>query len=233
MQRARSYTVDVSEPLISSRADDDTEYCIDPDQVTVPESIDHREFTETLAHFAALALGPGWRVCRNLAWYPTPTDTALAPDLMVLPEAYLPDRTTSYRQAIVAGPTPSIVVEIVSEGNDLAGGLAKLRRFRNLHVPVILIDLERPYVDRFDASGLPTPCIDAHIAELGGIKIVEDADGLLVEGLDGRRARRIDQAAAGLAARVEAEAARADAATAEAERLAAMLRALGHDPSSR
>ena len=205
---------------------DDTEWSIDPDQVTVPESVDHREFTDTLAQFAALALGPSQRVIRNLAWYPTPADNAMAPDIMVLPAAAVPDGTTSYRQIAAGGPAPAIVVEVVSDGNTLSNGLAKLRRYRALGVPAIVIDLDERIADRFETTGFSSSCLDRPIPELAGIRVIDDPEqGLLVEGLDGRRARRLDVASAELAARAEAEAARAD-------RLAAALRALGHDPTT-
>ena len=199
----------------------------------MPESVDHRDFTEALAYFAALALGPSMRVCRGLAWYPTPNETAMAPDAMVLPARFVPDGTTSYRQAIVGGPVPTFVAEVVSDGNDFGTGLAKLRRLRQLGVPALVVDLDRKTVELFEASGLPLSCLDRPFPELGGIRIVEDAEqGLLVQGIDGRRARRVDVAAAELSASLATEVARAASEAARADRLAEALRALGHDPST-
>lgn len=68
----------------------DDEPFVDPDELKMPESPQHRGATDLVALLAADLLGEGHAVYREMNWYPDDGGSAVAPDIMVLPAGTLP-----------------------------------------------------------------------------------------------------------------------------------------------
>lgn len=210
---------------------------VDPDELTVPESPAHRQATELIAVLAQHLLGPDHTVYRNMNWYPLDGGSAMAPDVMVLPAGTLRPRAKSHRQSSLGGPTPAVVVEVVSESDSYQGLRRKLQRYRQAGVIVYLVEVEEgpARVGRLAAADIePIDWLGRPMLELGGLVLAEEEGGLCARLPDGTRFRRSDDVLSLLDHRAaDAEAARAEAKKAQ-ERVAqleARLRELGVDPS--
>lgn len=216
----------------SAFRDDDTLYC--PDEETVPESHAHRNVSNLIAQAAAHVLGDQADVAGNLNWYPTDGGNAIAPDLMVLPFGTIDWTTKSYQQGS-DGPTPSVAVEVPSGSDDYPGFHNKLRRYQRLGVPVYIVMVERGAVDVTRLG----PSDDEHVRwlgrpcpELGGVAFQVDGERLAVRTPDGLSATSTEAFTELLVSRADAALAELEAARAEAERLAGLLRQHGIDPGT-
>jgi len=219
--------------------DVDEGFVPDPDDLKMPENPRHRRAVEMVAAATERRLGSDLVVYRDMNWYPTDRANAVAPDIMVLPAGTLRGRAKSYRPTDDGDPLPSVVVEVVSDTDSYSSFMAKLRRYRRLGVPALVIDLEPDSLDvtAHRAGRIAETVVDIPIAELGGIVIGFEGDDLVVRTTDGAFVRSVDELIESVvrraeeqAARADTEAARADAEAARADALAARLRALGEEP---
>jgi Putative restriction endonuclease len=208
---------------------------VDPDEVTVPESPEHRRVVELIAATAALHLPVGTICYRNMNWYPLDGRDAVAPDVMTLPVGAVERPKRSYRQG-PSGPLPGAVVEVPSESDSFEGFRGKLFRYQRLTVPAYVVTNTGPFaVLRLGPDNRSeTPWAGKPIAELGGIAIDSDDDGVFVRMPDGQTVRRVEDItmdALGRAAEAESKAAESraetDAARERVAQLEARLRALG------
>jgi Putative restriction endonuclease len=211
---------------------------IDPDELKMPESPEHRRVADLIGA-AAEILMPDRAVYRDMNWYPPDSGNAVAPDVMVLPAGSLPERAKSYRQS-QGGPTPSVVVEIASDSDSYAGFLSKTARYQRLGVPTYSVTIEQGAAGVIRFAESPSDFhgwIGVAIPELGDIAIVVVDGAIAVRLPDGRIARSaadmVSQAMREVSASadraVSAERRASDAET-RAATLAAKLRALGIDP---
>jgi len=221
---------------------------LDPDDLKMPENPRHRRAIELIAVAAETLLGAEHEVFRDMNWYPTDGRPAVAPDIMVLPADTLSAGAKSYRPASPDDPTPTLVVEVVSDTDTYSSLGAKVRRYRRLGAPCLVIDVAP---DSFDIV-LHRPgeigsssAVDTPIPELGNLVIgFEDTDLVIETGLvaeTGARTRvssiqqliALDNTRADEAnARADEATARATEASARADALAAQLRSLGIEPGA-
>ena len=193
---------------------------LDPDDLKMPENPRHRRAIELIALTAEARLGPGHTVYRDMNWYPRDGRTAVAPDIMILPADTLAPMDKSYRPDSADAPSPTMVVEVVSDSDTYSGIGAKVSRYLHLAVPCLVIDLapDSTNLVLHRPHELPTPAIGTPIAELGDLQITFDGDDLVVTTRSGTRVSSTHQL-------LQLE-------TARAERLAAQMRALGIEPEA-
>lgn len=173
---------------------------VDPDDVIVPESPDHRIMTELVAAVAGRQLAG--HVCyRDMNWYPLDGEGPMAPDVMVLAAGQLPARAKSYQRlgvvAYTVGITPPCAVTRFAPGDvDPISWLGRP-----------MVELGGLIIERADD--------DARL-------IVRSPDGLDVSS-DTELWQLLD-------ARAEEAAAQAEAAASRVAALEAQLRQLGVEP---
>ena len=222
--------------------DDEDSPPIDPDDLKMPESPQHRRASDLIGLVAANLLGPDHEVFRDMNWYPADGGPAMAPDVMVLPAgAWVPppnlrddEPLKSYRQDLTDGPAPSVVVEVPSASDGFVSLLAKAERCQRLGAAFYLVNVFGPQsVLRFGPDRLDsTTWLDQPVPELGGLRIDVDGDDLVVILPDGTRARSDDDLLAQIQHRADTAEARADTAEERAAALARQLRALGVEPDT-
>ncbi len=203
---------------------------VDPDEVTVPESPEHRRVVELIAVVAGLYL-PNTVVChRNMNWYPLDQGNAVAPDVMTLPAGTVVRPQRSYRQHATS-PLPGVVVEVPSASDSFGGFREKLYRYQELGVPAYVVTADGPFAvlrlgpeERYEAAWAGKA-----IAELGGIIIDSDADGVFITTPDGRIVRRAEDLTLDALRRAEQSAADAAQAHLRVAELEMRLRALGDE----
>jgi len=202
------------------------EFVVDPDELKVPESPQHRQISELIAIFGGRLLGPDHRVYRDMNWYPLDEGTAIAPDVMVLPAGVLPVGAKSYQQAKVGGPAPTVVFEVPSATDGYGTLHLKLARYRSLNTVayVVAADYGPPYVSRRDPDGTALDDWDGRpIPELADLVLSQRDNEIRAETPDGLSATNVEDLLADLEANTAASAQRA-------EMLAEKLRALGVEP---
>lgn len=205
----------------------DEEFVVDPDDLKMPESPEHRRVTDLIAAVAEQLL-PDVAVYRDMNWYPLDGGNAVGPDVMTLPIGALTPSAKSYQQP-TNGPLPGVVVEVVSASDSFTGFLAKTNRYHRLGLAayIVTIDPDVHGVMRLaggggggyqEWTGRPVP-------ELADLRI-DVLDGTVVVSLpDGRTFHSAGQMLG------EADA-RAERAERRAAALEAQLRALGVDPAA-
>jgi Uma2 family endonuclease len=203
--------------------DRDDESFIDPDDIKMPESPEHRRVTDLIAA-ATERLLPSIAVYRDMNWYPRDAGHAVAPDVMTLPEGTLPSRAKSYQQP-ADGPVPGVVVEVLSESDTFENFHAKTGRYRRLGVVVYAVFVQPESVDvlRLSDTGY-TRWIDRPVSELGDLRIDIYEGSIVVVMPDGARLHK----AGDLVTITEMRAVRAEQRAAALE---AQLRSLGIDPA--
>jgi len=222
------------------------ETVLDPDDLKMPESPQHRAATDLVALATMAILGDQVAVYRDMNWYPPDGQPAMAPGIMVLPAGTLAEGAKSYRQGESGDPSPLVAVEIPSNADTYHGLFTKLGRYARLGVPSYVIDAEPPSISVLHHNPDTGVVVwgSQPIPELGGLWVDTAAESLVVVHPDGRRltsdhqwltdldrelteqAQRteaLDRELTEQAQRTEAEAARADA-------LAEQLRSLGVQP---
>jgi hypothetical protein len=160
--------------------DIDDEPFLDPDELKMPESPEHRRVAELIA-VAAEQQMVGTAVYRDMNWYPLDGGNAIAPDVMTLPLGTLPARAKSYRQP-VDGPLPGVVVEVPSDSDAVNTFLAKTSRCQRLGIVVYMVTVEDGYVGVVRMAGVGTDYVHwtgRPIPELGNI-CVDVVDGSIV-----------------------------------------------------
>lgn len=197
------------------------EFVVDPDEVKVPESPQHRAAVDLIALAAQRRLGGTARIYRDMNWYPTDGGNAVAPDALVLPPGALEPDDRSYKQATAGGPDPIAAIEVPSHTDGYAAFREKLRRYRRLGVVSYVVELGRDVctVERWRPDAVaPEDWLGRPIPELGGVVLVAAGTGELAVRLDD-----------GTLARSDVELLHhAEARIAELE---ARLRAVGADPA--
>jgi hypothetical protein len=206
---------------------------VDPDEITVPESPEHRRVVELIAAMSSLHLPAGVVCHRNMNWYPLDGGNAIAPDVMTLPVGTVVRPQRSYRQH-VGGPLPGAVVEVPSASDSFDGFREKLYRFHRLGVPAFVVTADGPFAvlrlgleDRYEL-----PWAGKAIAELGGITIDGDDDGVFVQTPDGRIVRRAEDLTIDALRRADMSAAQAAASAAQAAASAAQAAASAAEASA-
>jgi hypothetical protein len=97
--------------------DHDDEFIVDPDDLKLPESPEHRNVTDLIAAVAEQLL-PDLSVYRDMTWYPLDGKNAIAPDVMTLPAGTVQRGMKSYRQ-LSSGVLPGVAVEIASASDSV------------------------------------------------------------------------------------------------------------------
>lgn len=245
----------MAEPTLAPMATRVDEYgvlLLRPETEPVPESTAHERCVDML--LAGLTEQFSGRddvaVHGRLAWFPDRDDTRirLDPDVMVIFGRPQVERR-SYRNWAEDGISPTVLLEVLSEGDAVADYRRRLSCARQYGVDEVVL------VAPFDPGGATVQHLTADPDDPTGwrrtgltgsadqaLKIprlgVEFAGGddLVVRRLGGGMAWRPTHELMGVArratARAEAEAARAEAEAARADRLAQALRAAGLDPDS-
>lgn len=165
---------------------DEEDELFDPDDLKMPENPHHRRVVDAIGLAATSLLGSGFDVFRDMNWYPPDEGNAMAPDVMVLPAGAFvaaPDLkpgepVKSYRQDKTDGPPPVVVLEVPSDTDTFTSLRAKAHRYLELGVPVYIVAIDAPVVDRLDPvrPGIEN-WIDKPMAELGGLRMTfEDGE---------------------------------------------------------
>jgi hypothetical protein len=218
--------------------DVDDEPFIDPDELKVPESPEHRRVAELIAVAAEQQLASS-AVYRDMNWYPLDGGTAIAPDVMTLPAGTLPVGAKSYRQPD-GGPLPGVVIEVPSNSDAVNSFLAKTSRCQRLGVVVYMVTVEDGFVGVVRMAGVGTDYLHwtgRPIPELGNI-CVDVSDGEIVIRSSTNQVFRsavdmiadANQRAADANQRAADANQRAAEATNRVDALEAQLRALGAEP---
>jgi hypothetical protein len=222
----KSVTI-VSMPAV----DVDDEPFVDPDELKVPESPEHRRVAELIAVAAELQMVDS-SVYRDMNWYPLDGGTALAPDVMTLPAGTLAVGAKSYRQ-LPAGPLPGVVVEVPSKSDGITAFLAKTSRCQRLGVVVYMVTVDDGFVGVVRMAGVGTDYVHwtgRPIPELGNICIdVEDGE-IVIRSATNQVFRRAADMVSDANERAADANQRASDATKRAAALEAQLRGLGIEP---
>lgn len=177
-------------PMAVTVVVDDEDELFDPDDLKMPENPHHRRAVDAIGLAATSLLGPEFEIFRDMNWYPPDGGNAVAPDVMVLPAGAFvaaPDLkpgepVKSYRQDKTGGPPPVVVVEVPSDTDTFTSLRAKAHRYLALGVPVYIVAIDEPVVDRLDPDrpGIEN-WIDKPIPELGGLQLTfEDGEVAVV-----------------------------------------------------
>jgi Putative restriction endonuclease len=211
--------------------DVDDEPFIDPDELKVPESPEHRRVAELIAVAAELQM-TDTAVYRDMNWYPLDGGNAIAPDVMTLPDGTLPVGAKSYRQPD-GGPLPGVVIEVPSNSDAVNSFLAKTSRCQRLGVVVYMVTVEDGFVGVVRMAGVGTDYLHwtgRPIPELGNICVdVSDGEIVIRSATNQVFRRAVDMIADANQRATDADQ-RATEATNRAEALEAQLRALGAEP---
>lgn len=210
-----------------------------PDELSVPESRDHRRLRELTAEAMTRALGNDWDVDSNLNVYASRDARAFGPDAMTTQAGHIPPKARSYRVDDVDGPMPAAVVEIPSDSDTVPEFREKLRRYQRLGIVVYVayVSPSEPNAERIGPNELsPLAWLDRPCPELGGIAFVADGGDLVIRTHDGIVVRSVDDLVRHFTERAsEAERRASEAeqkareAQARATRLAERLRVAGLD----
>lgn len=210
--------------------DHDDESFVDPDDIKMPESPEHRRVTDLIAAVAERLL-PHLAIYRDMNWYPRDGGNAVAPDVMTLPAGSLPTLAKSYQQS-VDGPVPGVVVEVLSESDTFDNFHAKTSRYRRLGVVVYVVMVHPESVDVLRMQDTDyNRWIDRPIPELGDLRLDIDDGTIIVVTPDGTRLHRAGDLVTVTEQRADDAERRASDAERRAAVLEAQLRALGIDPA--
>ena len=208
---------------------DDDEFIVDPDDLKMPESPEHRRVTDVIAAAAELLL-PEVSIYRDMNWYPLDGGTAIAPDVMTLPAGTLQRRMKSYRQ-LPHGPQPGVAIEIASGSDSVTVFTAKTHRYRRLGITLYVVTVDANALDVIVHIDGPQRWIGRPIPELGGLRIDAVDEAIVVVMPDGS----VLHSATDLAQHAEQRAQHAEQRAQNAEQravvLEAQLRALGIQPA--
>jgi Uma2 family endonuclease len=163
--------------------DHDDEFIVDPDDLKMPESPEHRRVTDLIAAVAERLL-PDTAIYRDMNWYPLDGRTAIAPDVMTLPIGIVQRGMKSYRQPS-NGVSPGVAVEIASASDSVSAFTAKTHRYRRLGVPLYVVTVDIDALDVVVHRDGPERWIGRPIPELGGLRIDVNDDSIVVVMPDG------------------------------------------------
>ncbi len=189
---------------------------------------------------AAFAAQPDVFVAGNLLWYPVEgrPDIRIAPDALVAFGRPKGDRG-SYLQWLEGGVAPQVVFEVLSPGNRHAEMVRKFKFYERHGVEeYYLYDPETNELEGWRRVGDELVVIDSIVGWISprlNIRFEVGVEELELYRADGRRLPNYAEMTFGrdrLLAEAEQAREYAEQAHERAERLAARLRALGHDPDS-